>query len=298
MNTDDTYQLFLKFDVPGVRKDAGRLWKGVHTGDAGVMNELLQAACDPSAGQRAVQAGEAVQQPCLAEERRFELKRKADDYELELAERHLQVEERQIILQKQKLEHVDHFIETMNRVNPDWRADARLTVQVQDLLCAAFVTEPRLVTAQGSAAPDSVLAPEGPGAPDCAVVPERPGAPESHVVSQCALALESVMASESAAAARLESVSLAVREMMDTVKLRLEMLTPDAVAKVSAGDSAGASAEASAEASGAGAGAAGAAGAAGGGDAPGAVPQQRGAWRGKMCIHRRRGYRCRLCIKA
>jgi len=39
----------------------------------------------------------------------------------------------------------------------------------------------------------------------------------------------------------------------------------------------------------------GAAGAAGGGDAPGAVPQQRVAWRGKMCLHGRRGYRCKLC---
>jgi hypothetical protein len=46
------------------------------------------------------------------------------------------------------------------------------------------------------------------------------------------------------------------------------------------------------EASGAGAGAA---GAAGGGDAPGAVLQQRVAWRGKMCLHGRRGYRCKLC---
>jgi hypothetical protein len=42
-------------------------------------------------------------------------------------------------------------------------------------------------------------------------------------------------------------------------------------------------------------GGAGAAGAAGGGDAPGAVPQQRVAWRGKMCLHGRRGYRCKLC---
>jgi hypothetical protein len=66
MDTDDVYQLLLKFDVPGVRKDAGRLWKGVQTGDAGVMGELLQAAYDPSAGQRAVQAGEDVQQPSLA----------------------------------------------------------------------------------------------------------------------------------------------------------------------------------------------------------------------------------------
>ena len=53
MDTDDVYQLLLKFDVPGVRKDAGRLWKGVQTGDAGVIGEL-------------VQAGEAVQQQrCL-----------------------------------------------------------------------------------------------------------------------------------------------------------------------------------------------------------------------------------------
>jgi hypothetical protein len=118
MNTHDVYQIFLRFNVPGVRKDAGRLWKGVNSGDAGVMNELLQAACDPSAGQRAVQAGEAVQQPCLAEERRFELKRKADVYELELAERQLQVTDLQLEqkrkadlheleVQKQKLEHVD-----------------------------------------------------------------------------------------------------------------------------------------------------------------------------------------------
>ena len=35
MNTDDIYQLFINFDVPGVRKDAGRLRKGVNTGAAG-----------------------------------------------------------------------------------------------------------------------------------------------------------------------------------------------------------------------------------------------------------------------
>jgi hypothetical protein len=80
------------------------------------------------------------------QERRFELKRKAEDWDQSLRER-------QIILQKQKLEHVDHFIETTTRVNPDWRADARLAVQAQDLLCKAFSIEPRLVTAQGSAAP-------------------------------------------------------------------------------------------------------------------------------------------------
>jgi hypothetical protein len=193
------------------------------------------------------------------QERRFELKRKAGDYELELAERQLQVkrnsdlhelevEERRLKLpltiHKQNLEHVDHFIQTMTSLDPDWRADRRLAAQAQDLLCAAFVTEPRLVTAQGSVAPESVVAPERPAAP------ERPVAPES------------AMAPESAAAARLESVSLAVREMTDTVKLRLEMLSPDAVAKVSAGDS---------------------------------IAGPRQIWRGRHCVHSRRLYRCREC---
>jgi hypothetical protein len=66
MDTNDIYKLFLNFNVPGVRKEAARLAKGVNMGDAGVMGELLQAARDPSAGQRAMQAGEAVQQPSLA----------------------------------------------------------------------------------------------------------------------------------------------------------------------------------------------------------------------------------------
>ena len=66
MSTNDIYQLFIKFNVPGVRKEVARLAQGVNMGDAGVMGELLQAAHDPSAGQRAVQAGEAVPQQCLA----------------------------------------------------------------------------------------------------------------------------------------------------------------------------------------------------------------------------------------
>ena len=66
MSTNDIYQLFIKFNVPGVRKEVARLAQGVNMGDAGVMGELLQAAHDPSAGQRAVQAGEEVPQQCLA----------------------------------------------------------------------------------------------------------------------------------------------------------------------------------------------------------------------------------------
>jgi hypothetical protein len=65
MDTYDLYKLFMKFNVPGVCEEAGRLAKGVNMGDAGVINEALQAAHDPSAGQRAMQAGEAVQQPSL-----------------------------------------------------------------------------------------------------------------------------------------------------------------------------------------------------------------------------------------
>jgi hypothetical protein len=66
MDNNDIYQLFINFNVPGVRKEVARLAQGVNTGNAGVMNELLQAAYDPSAGQQAMQAGEQVQQPCLA----------------------------------------------------------------------------------------------------------------------------------------------------------------------------------------------------------------------------------------
>ena len=65
MDTKDIYQLFLKFNVPGVRKEAARLAQGVNMGDAGVINEAMQAAFDPSAGQRAMQAGEAVPQQSL-----------------------------------------------------------------------------------------------------------------------------------------------------------------------------------------------------------------------------------------
>jgi hypothetical protein len=182
MNTHDVYQMFLRFNVPGVRKDAGRLWKGVNSGDAGVMNELLQAACDPSAGQQALQAGEASAvgvaaiedaRPtgqCMeleAEERRFELKRKADFYEIELVDLQLEqkrkawlhaleVEEQRLKLplaiKKLQLEHVDHFFESLSRLNPAWRADPRLSVQAQDLLCNVFDIGPRLAATQGAAA--------------------------------------------------------------------------------------------------------------------------------------------------
>jgi hypothetical protein len=136
-------------NMPGILDESARLHVGVKTGDAGVMGELLQAACDPSAGQQALQAGEAVQQPCLAEERRFELKRKADLHELEVEELRLKLP---LAIQKLQLEHVDRFVESLSRLNPAWRADPRLSVQVQDLLCNVFALEPRLAATQGAAA--------------------------------------------------------------------------------------------------------------------------------------------------
>ena len=103
MDTDDIYQLFLNFNVPGVRKEAARLAKGVNMGDAGVMGEILQAAYDPSAGQRAMQAGEALQQAPTGDlmqfelaERRLQLKRKAEFDELEIQERRQKLQERQL----------------------------------------------------------------------------------------------------------------------------------------------------------------------------------------------------------
>jgi hypothetical protein len=57
-NETDLYQLFIKIKMPGFREEVARLALGVNLGDAGVIGEALQARVDPSAGQRALQAGE------------------------------------------------------------------------------------------------------------------------------------------------------------------------------------------------------------------------------------------------
>jgi hypothetical protein len=59
MNNKDICQLLLKHNG-GARREAGRCLLGVNMGDAGVMNEVVQARFNPSAGQRALQAGEQV----------------------------------------------------------------------------------------------------------------------------------------------------------------------------------------------------------------------------------------------
>ena len=76
MNTDDICELFLHFNVPGVRKEAARLVKGVNMGDAGVVNELLQAqeaveqpVADPEmSAVISATADNAVQQPVADQE--------------------------------------------------------------------------------------------------------------------------------------------------------------------------------------------------------------------------------------
>ena len=60
MDNNDIYQLFINTNVPGVRKEVGRLALGVNLGDAGVINQTLQARHAPNAGQRPLQDASPV----------------------------------------------------------------------------------------------------------------------------------------------------------------------------------------------------------------------------------------------
>jgi hypothetical protein len=99
-------------------------------------------------------------------ERRFALKRKAEDYKLEVAERRLQMAKEKIAVEhekmtsehqkmtfehtfglsikKQNLDLTTQWIDYMETVNPDWRADARLKLQAQEQLCNAVLNDPWL----------------------------------------------------------------------------------------------------------------------------------------------------------
>ena len=76
-------------------------------------------------------------------ERRFDLKRKSEDWDQSLRERQMTLP---LGIQKQKLDMADHWMKYMQRLDPDWRADPRLQRQAQDLLCNAFLIEQRLAT--------------------------------------------------------------------------------------------------------------------------------------------------------
>jgi hypothetical protein len=82
-------------------------------------------------------------------ERRFDLKRKSEDWDQSLRERQMTLP---LGIQKQKLDMACNWMACTEQINPDWRADPRLQRQAQDLLCNAFLIEPRLATTQGAAA--------------------------------------------------------------------------------------------------------------------------------------------------
>jgi hypothetical protein len=112
-------------------------------------------------------------------ERRFALKRKAENWKLEVAERRMRLAERQMTLEQQKmtLEHsiqkqnldlaegqmtleqqkmtfehtlshsiqnqkldlAERLMQCMHRLDANWRADRRLLVQAKDWLCSVFL---------------------------------------------------------------------------------------------------------------------------------------------------------------
>jgi hypothetical protein len=91
----------------------------------------------------------------------FDLKLKSEDWDLQVEERRIELVERQMTLplsiQKQKL--ADHWVESMQRLDPDWRADARLQLQAKDMVCNTHMIEQRLAIVgprsenEGAAAP-------------------------------------------------------------------------------------------------------------------------------------------------
>ena len=60
LDTQDLVNFFIDIKMPGMRAEASRLVVGVNQGDASVIAQAVQAAVAPSAGQQALQAGEAV----------------------------------------------------------------------------------------------------------------------------------------------------------------------------------------------------------------------------------------------
>jgi hypothetical protein len=93
-----------------------------------------QAAGDRAAieavGQVVAPSGELVELELA--ERRFELKRKTEDWGQSL-------KERQLMIEKQKLELADSLMASLQGLDPDWRADPRLQQHAKDLLCSTHI---------------------------------------------------------------------------------------------------------------------------------------------------------------
>ena len=130
----------------------------------GPVQQIARAALAEQAAEDGIEAGECMELEVA--DRRLVLKRKAEEWDLELAERRMRLTERQMALehnkttfeltlsqsiQQQKLELADRWMECMERLDPNWRADARLQLQAKDRLCNAHMIEPRLAITAGPA---------------------------------------------------------------------------------------------------------------------------------------------------
>ena len=104
---------------------------GQRNSAAHLMQQGARAAlADKAAGGRAALTGELVDLELA--ERRFELKRKTEDWDQSL-------KERQLMIDKQKLELADSLMESLQDLDPDWRADTRLQLHAKDLLCSTHI---------------------------------------------------------------------------------------------------------------------------------------------------------------
>jgi hypothetical protein len=118
----------------------------------GPVQQIARAALAEQAAEDRIEAGECLQLDVA--DRLLASKRKAEEWDLELADRRMRLTERQMALeqqkttfeltlsqsiQQQKLELADRWMECMERLDPNWRADARLQLQAKDRLCNAHM---------------------------------------------------------------------------------------------------------------------------------------------------------------
>ena len=105
--------------------------------------QLMQQGA--AAGEAAAQITNEQHQVELAE-RRHELKRKVDDWDLSMTERQMSLPS---VIEQKKLDNTHQWISLMERLDPNWRQDARLQLQAKDRLCTAHLITPLLTIAHG-----------------------------------------------------------------------------------------------------------------------------------------------------
>ena len=118
--------------VRGLAADLQDFYEGGQRSSAAhLMQQGERAALvDKAAGGRAALTGELVDLELA--ERRFELKRKTEDWGQSLKERQMSFEWR-------RLELADGLMESLQGLDPDWRADTRLQLHAKDLLCSTHI---------------------------------------------------------------------------------------------------------------------------------------------------------------